>query len=483
MPRIVNQLPKVLAMVGCVLLLAGVARADKIVLKNGRKIIAYNVVEDGDKIRYETSAGQLALPKSIVDHIERGGLMPGMGSPAAAAASLNLEPPEPAATANESEIDKGAVHDGSVDRNYINNLESGAAAGGEKAIRAARAHLAASRFEMAKGDLEHSLSDARAAVSYAPEDPTTLMELAYVYLRRSEFKQSLEYLERAKRYAPNSPDVYKLEGWTYYGLNRPDQAAAEWKKSLALRPDPEVQAALDKAVRDKAEEENYKENESAHFQLKYNGAAEPGLAREVLHTLEGHYQQIESELNFSPPDPIGVVLYTQEGFADITRAPGWVGALNDGRIRVPVQGLTGVDSELSRVLRHELTHSFIQQKTRGRAPTWIQEGVAQWMEGKRSDENAATLVQVYDAGQAASLAQLEGSWMRLPGPMATYAYAWALANIEYVVQTQGMGDIERILDRLAAGTPTEQALREVLHDDYADLMQATVGYLKKNYGR
>jgi hypothetical protein len=46
-----------------------------------------------------------------------------------------------------------------------------------------------------------------------------------------------------------------------------------------------------------------------------------------------------------------------------------------------------------------------------------------------------------------------------------------------------MGDIERILDRLAAGTPTEQALREVLHDDYADLMQATVGYLKKNYGR
>ena len=121
--------------------------------------------------------------------------------------------------------------------------------------------------------------------------------------------------------------------------------------------------------------------------------------------LEAHFQQIESELNYSPPDPIGVVLYTQQSFADITRAPGWVGALNDGRIRVPVQGLTGVDSELSRVLRHELTHSFIQQKTHGHAPTWIQEGVAQWMEGKRSDENAAVLVQVYDAGQAAPLGQ------------------------------------------------------------------------------
>jgi tetratricopeptide (TPR) repeat protein len=478
-----NHLPKVLATLGCVLLLAGAARADKIVLKNGRKITAYNVVEDGDKIRYETSAGQLALPKSIVDHIERGGLMPLMGSPAAEAANLDLQPAEIAATFSEAGVDKDAVHDGSVDRNYISNLESRAAAGGAQAIQAARAHLAASRFEMVKGDLDHALADARAAVSYAPEDPAMLMELAYVYLRRSEFKQSLEYLERAKRYAPNNPDIYKLEGWTYYGLNRPDQAASEWKKSLALRADPEVQAALDKAVRDKAEEENYRENESAHFQLKYNGAAEPGLAREVLHTLEGHYQRIESELNFSPPDPIGVVLYTQEGFADITRAPGWVGALNDGRIRVPVQGLTGVDSELSRILRHELTHSFIQQKTHGRAPTWIQEGVAQWMEGRRSDENAATLVQVYDAGQAVPLAQLEGSWMRLPGPLASYAYAWALANIEYIVQTQGMGDIERILDRLATGTSTEQAVREVLHDDYADLMQATAEYLKKNYGR
>ncbi|HXJ14189.1 MAG TPA: tetratricopeptide repeat protein [Candidatus Limnocylindrales bacterium] len=479
----VNTISRVLAMLICALVFAGTARADKIVLKNGRKIIAYNVVEDGDKIRYETSAGQLALPKSIVDHIEKGGLLPPMGSPAAAAASLNLEPPEPAATAIESEIDKSAVHDGSVDRNYISNLEDGAGAGGEKAMQAARAHLAASRFEMVKGDLERALADARQAVLYAPEDPATLMELAYLYLRRSEFKQSLEYLERAKRYAPKSPDVYKLEGWTYYGLNRPDQAVAEWKKSLALRPDSEVQAALDKALRDKNEEENYRENESTHFQLKYNGAAEPGLAREVLHTLEGHYQQIESELNFSPPDPIGVVLYTQEGFADITRAPGWVGALNDGRIRVPVQGLSVVNSELSRILRHELTHSFIQQKTHGRAPTWIQEGVAQWMEGKRSDESAAVLVQVYDAGQSAPLGQLEGSWMRLPGPMASYAYAWALANVEYIVQTQGMGDIERILDRLAAGTATEQAVREVLHDDYADLAQATAEYLKKNYGR
>src|ERR1700730_8497757 len=481
MRRAVHPCSKILAMLACILLLAVAARADKIVLKNGRKIIAYNVVEDGDKIRYETSAGELALPKSIVDHIEKGGLMPVMGWPAAAAAGLNLEPPEPAATAGDSEIDRNAVHDGAVDRNYINNLESGAGAGGRPAIQAGRAHHAASQFELAKGDLERALSDARAAVFYAPEDPAMLMNLAYVYLRRSEFKQSLEDLERAKRYAPKNPDVYKLEGWTYYGLNRPDQAVAEWKKSLALRPDSEVQAALARALRDKNEEENYRENESAHFQLKYNGAAEPALAREVLHTLEGHYQQIESELNFSPPDPIGVVLYTQEGFADITRAPGWVGALNDGRIRVPVQGLTQLTPELSRVLKHEMSHSFVPPKKHAAAPTWLQEGLAQWMEGKRSGGNAAMLLQVYDTKQAMSLGDLEGSWLRLPSEAVAYAYAWALANIEYIAQVDGMIDVERILDRLATGSTTEAAAREVLHSDYADLMQSTAQYLRKTY--
>ncbi|MGB9447264.1 MAG: hypothetical protein WBR26_19860, partial [Candidatus Acidiferrum sp.] len=62
-----------------------------------------------------------------------------------------------------------------------------------------------------------------------------------------------------------------------------------------------------------------------------------------------------------------------------------------------------------------------------------------------------------------------------------YAYAWALANIEYIVDSDGMGDVERILDHIAVGGSTEDALKEVLHDDYGELMRSTAEYLKKNY--
>ena len=90
---------RIMVIVAGLLVCAAGARADKIVLKNGRQIMAYNVVEDGDKVRYETAAGQLAIPKSIVDHIEKG-LMPVMESPAAAAANLNMSAPPMEATAN-----------------------------------------------------------------------------------------------------------------------------------------------------------------------------------------------------------------------------------------------------------------------------------------------------------------------------------------------------------------------------------------------
>jgi tetratricopeptide (TPR) repeat protein len=453
--------------------------ADTIVLKNGRRIVALTAVEEGDKVRYQTTAGELTLPKAIVDHIERGGAVAMPESREEAASSMAIAPP---AMETDAEIANAAVHDGGIDRNYLAHVQSEARSGNAHAgEKAARALHAASQFELTRGDLEHALVDERTALTYTPDNPVILMNVAYMHLKRSEYKASLEYLERARRVAPDDPEVAKLAGWAYYGLSKLDQAIAEWKRALAQGPDPQVEAALAKALRDNQEEQNYRENESSHFSLRYSGAAQPDLAREILRALEMHFSAIESELNFTPPDSIAVILYTQEAFSDITRAPGWVGALNDGRIRVPVQGLTNLTPELSRILKHELTHSFIQQKTHGHAPTWVQEGLAQWMEGQRSRDNASVLVQVYDEKQAMTLELLEGSWMSLSGPVASYAYAWALANMEYIIQADGMGDVERILNRIAEGSSTEGAIREVLHSNYEDLGLGTVTFLRRNY--
>ncbi len=457
------------------------AAADTIVLKNGRRIVAANVVEDGDRITYETAAGQTSIPKSIVARIDHDNFS--YSSADAKASAPPVSAPQIDPVRGYDDVARFTVHDNSIDFAYIAELENNARSGGAAAVeKVAATHYAAAQFLVSKGDTDAAIDHYRQALSFAPDNLGLLLNLAVLYLRENQFTTALDTLEHARRVMPDSSssaaDIAKLMGWAYYGANKMDRAVEEWKVALRLRPDPEVESALEKAERDKAEEESYREGETVHFALKYNGSATPDLARGILHTLEEDFRDLESQLDFSPPEQIGVILYTEQSFADITRAPSWAGAINDGRIRIPVQGLTSVTPELGRVLKHELTHSFVGQKSHGRAPTWLQEGLAQYMEGRRTTSVGALLDEA-NQGLVPTLGTLEGSWMGLSGSSASMAYAWSLAVVESIVQSGGMSDISRLLDRIGSAPSTEDALRDTLHSDYSDLQQQTIAYLRR----
>jgi tetratricopeptide (TPR) repeat protein len=466
------------------LLAVSSAAADTIVLKNGRRITAANVADDGEHVSYETYAGRFTLPKSIVARIEKDQFAYSSASASHAGAAPPVSAPEIAPVRGYDDIARLAVHDDSIDFAYIARLETDARSGSPAAIeKVSAAHYTAAQFLLAKGEVDSAIDHYRQALTFAPDNLALLLNLSVLYLHQSQFTAALDPLERARRVAPNSADVAKLTGWAYYGANKMDLAVEEWHRAEHLHPDPEVERALAKAEKDKAEEESYREGVTAHFALKYSGTATPDLARGILHALEDDFNDIESQLDYTPPEAIGVILYTDQAFADITRAPSWAGAINDGRIRIPVQGLSSVTSELARVLKHELTHSFITQKTRGRAPTWVQEGVAQWMEGRRSTSSAGALVELAGQGRAPSLQMLEGSWMSLSGSAASFAYAYSLAAVESIIESGGISDVSRLLDRIATGQSMDTALRDALHSDYSDLDQQTITYLRHEYLR
>lgn len=462
------------------------AQADTIVLKNGRRITAAHVTEDADHVAYETPAGQMSLPKEIVARVERD------DSTYSSASRNSSEPPVSAPRVDPvvgyEDVARRAVHDNAVDFAYIAQLESEARSGGTIAVeKVAAAHHAAAQFLIARGDTDDAITQYREALIFAPNNVGLLLNLAVLDLKESQFTEALDPIEHARRVTPDSSPaaatIAKLMGWAYYGANKMNLAIEEWKHSERLHPDPDVERALQKAERDKSEEENYRENETAHFSLKYYGGAAPDLARAILRSLEADFNDIESQLSYTPPEQISVILYTGQAFADITRAPNWVGALNDGRIRIPVQGLNEVTPQLARVLKHELTHSFVGQKSHGRAPAWLQEGIAQWMEGRRSSDVAGALVDAAGQGAAPQLGSLEGSWMGLSGNGAAFAYAWSLAAVESIIDSGGITDITRLLDRVATSPSTEEALRETLRLSYADLQQQTVDYLRRAYVR
>ncbi len=400
---------------------------------------------------------------------------------------IDVKPPKLNHAANDYEaIKKQVVHDQMIDINKLAEFEATAKNGSAAAMaRAATGHLAAGSFEAERDSFDQALDQFQAGLTYAGHDRglqyPNLMWISYIHLRRAEYSEALENLDRLQAIFPDDAQVAQFRGEAYYALNRIPEAITDWQRAMKISPNPYTAALLERAERDQKAESDMRERGTQHFELRYQGNSTPQLAAEILQTLEGHYQTLQRQLRFAPADKIGVVLYTEETFRDVTQAPGWAGALNDGRLRVPVRGLTGVNDELSRVLMHELTHSFVNNKTRGRCPGWLNEGLAQYMEPRRSDYSAKRLVATYEGGHYIPLNRLEGQWTSMPTPVAAYAYAWALAATETIVADSGMYGLERFFEHFSSEHAVEPAMRESLQTDYAGLERNTIDYLKRTY--
>ena len=464
------------------LLCAGAAHADTVVLTSGRRVVVQSASRENGKVVCETAAGTLVFSESAVLRIETGGAGP---QTAAArnpqADDLKIGLPAKDLSAGEAAAADAVVHGGAIDMKALEEADSAASGGTPQDLaRAIGAEMAASRFEFEHNELAAALAHAERALDFAPEQVPLLLNVAYLHLRRGEYADSVEFLERAKKNAPDSVDAARLTGWADYGLNKLPEAVAEWKRAQQMAPDPQVAQVLAKAEHESEAESGFRESHSAHFELRFYGNAVSDLAFAMQTVFEEDFTQISSVLNYQPGQPISVLLYTDQAFADITRAPAWAGAINDGKIRIPVQGLQTVTPQLAAVMKHELTHSFLTAMTHGRAPIWLQEGLAQWMEGKRSEESANKLLAIYDAHQEPSLAVLSDSWMQLPTDVATNAYAWSLAVVE-AFQVGGPDDLNRVLALLGSDVPAETAFRQVFRMSYADLISGAADYLRQTY--
>jgi tetratricopeptide (TPR) repeat protein len=458
----------------CVLA-ASVSRADTIHLKNGRTIVADHVRENGNHYEYDIGDDSYAIPKTSVDHVDAGGVP---SQSAASAKIVDLGSFTPAASlANEGDLVTKIVTDGKVNTDALAALE-----GKGNAELSATADFIAGKFEFEHGNIAKSRQYYENALRFQPDNSTVLVYYAAVLLRTGSAAEALPYAQRAVRSAPNSPDAYTMLGYVQFAADRTADAVISWKRSLDLRPDRAVEQLLAKAQREQTAEADFAQGESTHFVLHYEGKQTPEAFRaQILSALESDYDDLARDLGNPPHDNILITLYTEQAFFDVTHAPSWSGAINDGKLRIPVSGLSAVTPELAHVLKHELAHSFITQLSGGRCPPWLHEGIAQFLEPKNLADGHQ-LALLFKGQSNIPLNALEGSFNRFSGSEALLAYAESLAAVEYINDSYGMSDIQRILQRLSQGSSTEAALRETIHSDYGQLESDIAKYLADKYG-
>lgn len=479
--------------------------ADTIHFKNGTFITVDKVVENGSNVEYFIGATKYTVSKSSVERIDHDkdlgisigstaqtnlvtvgpgtSAAPAPSAPAAAktqASRTRLPLVRPAITPDEAKqraalldriLANGRVYDGAL---WQIEQEG-------KPQLTKLAYMEAGRFELDQGHPAQATQYFEHALSFSPDDPIALEWYMVGLADNNQNDQAASVAEKLTRVAPNAL-TFALLGLAYYNVDRLPDAVAAFKQSVSLRPVDWVQKVLQRTQHELEVQGNFNQSDSWHFTLRYEGGKTPlTLQRDLLDTLEDQYRDLSSQLNYTPGQNISVILYTNTQFFDITQAPSWAGGVNDGKLRIPISGVSGMTPELQHVLKHELTHSFVRMITRGNCPNWLNEGLAQLMESRSDDYYGPALARLFQAKKEIPFRYLDGPFARLNTRQAVVAYAEALLAVEYLQQSWGMTGLQRILQQLADGDSPDSALYSVTQMHYADLEENLTSYLRKRY--
>ena len=450
-----------------ILLLAALpAAADTIVLKSGRRLQAWNVQERGERYYYETPEGEVSLRKDQVERIERDDARPDWGRAAVSLADL---PAADLPALDDADVLR-VVAGGQVDSALLAKLEGEAARGDEAArLRAAAALALVGRLHLEQGRRDPAAESFRRALTFAPNHPGLLLMLAVAEIERQRYAAAQEALRPLFSNKDYAFHAYRLQGFLYYATEEMDRALAAWKQALALKPDPALAAELKAIEQEARAAEDLAQRASGRFVLRYEGSERGSerLAGGILRALDGMYDQFGSAFNYLPREPIIVLLYPDERFYELTGMPPEVHGLYDGKIRVPVAGLSSLTPSLEQVLRHELVHAFVFHKTRGRARHWLQEGLAQYYAGQRPQVSGDVFRPLFEPRDGSALPRIEAAFGDAGSIFAAYAASWLVVDV--LMRRYGRGDMERLLDALERGESTEQALRSAFRLTFVDL--------------
>lgn len=437
---------------------------------------------------YESGDGEFTLPSSLVDHIEKGPIaseeVPPQDQREQAIPASDLPLPsadaaQPAADAHPDNITEEAVEPSRLqqfDNEFLRNPTA------ENRRRLVLGYHDAAIYLTRHGDPEGAIDLYRHAMKFVPDDMALTLSLSYLLVKQTHYASAIELLLPEEDQYPKSPDIPLLLGSAYYSSENLSRAIEEWKKAVALQDSKPLRDALAKAELEMEAASSYEEIQSIHFLLRYDGAAAKGLGSKILDTLEAAFRGLQLDLDYYPQETIVVIVYSKTAFRDVTRSPNWVGALNDGKIRVPVSGLTDVTPDLSRMLKHELTHSFVHLIALDHCPVWFNEGLAQLEEGATTATFGSQLARQFSGGHLPSFKELEASFISLSPDEVVPAYAKSLAGLEFIRDNYGMVEIRQMLREMAANPGIGALIENDLRMPYSDFENAVASYIEKKYG-
>jgi tetratricopeptide (TPR) repeat protein len=294
----------------------------------------------------------------------------------------------------------------------------------------------------------------RQGLTQTPDDPALLKGLGVAAVHAGRPDDALVPLERAAL-AEYDPEVRLLLAHLHDRRDNPAQAIVNLKAVLEHEPTNEpARRLLDKVEREWRAEAGFRREVTPRFVVKYRDTLDAGARRQIVAQLEAAAARIGRMLEYAPQQRTTVVLYEHHEFRHVTRVHAWATGLFDGKIRLPVGRVQPQADELERLAVHEYAHAAIHDLTRGRAPRWLHEGLAQALEGAASDP-------ILRAPAGLTLAGVEALAGDSDPLRARAGYDIALWIVRDLLDRGGIEPLRELLARLGAGETMAEAMPRV----------------------
>ena len=248
---------------------------------------------------------------------------------------------------------------------------------------------------------------------------------------------------------------------------RDDEAIDLLRRRLADHDDSRARALLARLERGQQSVAGLTRRTTAHFSIRFEGEPDDALGKALTRLLEEKFVMLARTLDCEPGHEVPVILYPRQTFRAISDAPNWAAGYyshGDTRIRIGTQDLSAgfVPVDLERTLTHELVHAFVHARTRGAIPDDINEGLAQYLSGRR-------LGYQLDASRAV----VRDGQMKVRD-----FYDSALSFVEYLLEHYRQSTMNDLLKYAGDTGSADQAFRRAYHQSYDETREEWIKHLR-----
>jgi tetratricopeptide (TPR) repeat protein len=305
------------------------------------------------------------------------------------------------------------------------------------------------------GNADRAASLFYEALTYHPREPFAHFGAGVAAHLLGREEDAMRSLARALELNPRLTDASLLLGDIQYHLGDVGAAVRTYEAASALAPgNRELLRRLDAWRKEASAERSMETWSKGSFSIVLEGrSGDRALAERALTILDDGYWRIGRALGAFPAGRIIVTLYTEQQFRDFTNAPDWSDGLFDGRIRVPVGGLSKDPLRFEHALTHELVHAMIAGLAPRNVPAWLHEGLASYFEPVDRAAAERTLKRF----PMVPLSRLQGSFTQLGTNQAVFAYTVSVVAAAMAVDRLGTRTAA-LIEALGDGQSLESAL-------------------------